>query len=440
MRTNALTRHTPIPGTREQRRWYSRGMSRFHTLTLVLVAAFFIGCGSGSGNSATPRSDAGADATSQDAADASWADGGVPDANDAGAQDATSQDAASHDASTDAAPEACVPNCTGKTCGDDGCGGSCGTCGSGQGCGDQGTCVDACPCFYNQCTNCYCATAAEQYAVGHNCVIPAYKGNEGALLSCSGSSTAPATWSVGQQCSNGCVVAPPKTPDYCAPAPGTGHKLWIAFDGATAANKAHTQDFFTCVFQHSNFDQLATGYSSGRSFGGVGGIAQLATPCATVHGHACASVGDDSATLQCIENQTKWVVAPDDIILYYPATATKNSACGSYTGGCVDGRNHWHIPIKLPNGTSVSVEAAFGFTGSGAKCQTALGLHEVYEAAADSQAADCCNGQKTCYNKEPNPPFGWYSKTGCSTSWELQYISPAGQEWNAGACEPLTFN
>ncbi len=36
---------------------------------------------------------------------------------------------------------ACVPNCTGKSCGDDGCGGSCGTCSSGQTCDTSGKCV-----------------------------------------------------------------------------------------------------------------------------------------------------------------------------------------------------------------------------------------------------------------------------------------------------------
>ncbi len=37
--------------------------------------------------------------------------------------------------------EACTPNCAGKECGDDGCGGSCGKCGEHQGCKD-GKCVD----------------------------------------------------------------------------------------------------------------------------------------------------------------------------------------------------------------------------------------------------------------------------------------------------------
>ena len=34
----------------------------------------------------------------------------------------------------------CIPNCAGLECGDDGCGGSCGSCGDGQTC-DGGTCV-----------------------------------------------------------------------------------------------------------------------------------------------------------------------------------------------------------------------------------------------------------------------------------------------------------
>ena len=50
---------------------------------------------------------------------------------------------------------ACVPVCTGKTCGDDGCGGSCGACGAKTVC-DAGSCVGPCSpkpiaCKYNSC-------------------------------------------------------------------------------------------------------------------------------------------------------------------------------------------------------------------------------------------------------------------------------------------------
>jgi hypothetical protein len=55
----------------------------------------------------------------------------------------------------------CVPNCTNKTCGDDGCGGSCGTCDASacSTCGASNTCVSACTtgqvCFQSTC----CTTA-----------------------------------------------------------------------------------------------------------------------------------------------------------------------------------------------------------------------------------------------------------------------------------------
>jgi hypothetical protein len=360
---------------------------------------------------------------------------GVGDNSDGAAPDAAAADAALQ---PDLQP-ACVPMCAGKDCGDDGCEGSCGSCSNGNSCGDSGKCVPQCPCFYGECPSCYCATAAEQYAVQHNCAISVYAGNEGALLSCSGNKTDPATWTVGQKCSNGCVVAKPMVPDYCAPPPNAGHNLWIAFDGATNGQMNHTRDFFNCVFQHSNFNQLTAAFPDGRPFGGVGGIATLNAACATVHPYWCATVADDSATLQCIEDQTNWPLAPDDVVLYYPTTATKNN-CDVYNGGCADGRNHWHIPVKLQDGSSVSVEAAFGFTGAGANCQTALGLHEVFEASAEASAADCCNGQQNCKGQEPDGPYGWYSGAGCGQTWELQNVSPSqAQEWNPGACTHLTF-
>jgi hypothetical protein len=42
-------------------------------------------------------------------------------------------------------PPACIPNCTDKICGNDGCGGKCGKCGAGQQCDATGKC-EAIPC------------------------------------------------------------------------------------------------------------------------------------------------------------------------------------------------------------------------------------------------------------------------------------------------------
>ena len=61
------------------------------------------------------------------------------------------------DADPDADPDGCLPSCAGRVCGDDGCGGSCGTCGDGAACEDGACtptscapgCVEGCPqgCF-----------------------------------------------------------------------------------------------------------------------------------------------------------------------------------------------------------------------------------------------------------------------------------------------------
>ncbi|MHB8903612.1 MAG: hypothetical protein ACYC40_00720, partial [Patescibacteria group bacterium] len=77
----------------------------------------------------------------------------------------------------------CAPNCVGKTCGDNGCGGSCGTCSGGTICSASGTCAGlSCnPGYYvnvnyNFCTSCgtytlYCpggtATAPLDVPAGH---------------------------------------------------------------------------------------------------------------------------------------------------------------------------------------------------------------------------------------------------------------------------------
>ena len=48
-------------------------------------------------------------------------------------------------------PAQCSPDCQGKTCGPDGCGGSCGACGTGLSCTAQGACVCVAQCAGRQC-------------------------------------------------------------------------------------------------------------------------------------------------------------------------------------------------------------------------------------------------------------------------------------------------
>lgn len=209
---------------------------------------------------------------------------------------------------------------------------------------------------------------------------------------------------------------------------GTWHqkpknKLWIAQDGATA--NSGTETFFHIVLEMAfNYTRMETNWQYGRPLA-LGGYKVLGSPCSTVHSTS-ATVGQDSATLQCIENQTGWSIASGDVILYYPQ---------GY--GCSDGRNHWNIPVSH-NGTGYTLEAAFGFTGAGGQCQQALGSHEVYEASGDSRDADCCNGQDGC--AATPSPYGWYSFSKCNATWWAQTVAPSpSQEFTASACTKLQF-
>ncbi|MBN2497442.1 MAG: hypothetical protein JXR96_22815 [Deltaproteobacteria bacterium] len=61
----------------------------------------------------------------------------------------------------------CEPDCAGKDCGDDGCGGTCG-----PGCGELGTCVDgSCECEFEACGGTCCEDG--QVCYGSSCCTPA---------------------------------------------------------------------------------------------------------------------------------------------------------------------------------------------------------------------------------------------------------------------------
>ena len=64
----------------------------------------------------------------------------------------------------------CTPNCTGKVCGDDGCGGSCGTCPSGQACNSSGQCGGCTPnCSGKVCGSDGCGGSCGNCPSGQTC-------------------------------------------------------------------------------------------------------------------------------------------------------------------------------------------------------------------------------------------------------------------------------
>ncbi len=85
--------------------------------------------------------------------------------------DTVSDDAYGDEGEEEGEPlDACVPQCSGKECGDDGCGGTCGGCGYDETC-NVGVCMSEC----GACTQTQCSWQMENCEANWEC---------GALLSC----------------------------------------------------------------------------------------------------------------------------------------------------------------------------------------------------------------------------------------------------------------
>jgi hypothetical protein len=100
----------------------------------------------------------------------------------------------------------CTPSCTGKTCGSDGCTGSCGTCGTGQMCDASQQCVCAPSCSGKSCGGDGCGGSCGTCAAGQTCntyqqcvCVPSCSGKSCGDDGCGGSC---GTCAAGQTCSN----------------------------------------------------------------------------------------------------------------------------------------------------------------------------------------------------------------------------------------------
>ncbi|RLD10090.1 MAG: hypothetical protein DRI44_06920, partial [Chlamydiae bacterium] len=81
----------------------------------------------------------------------------------------------------DGSDNCCLPNCAGKECGDDGCDGSCGTCGVNESCN-----TGICECDYTEC-NSVCCNNGEVCDGSNNCCLPNCAGKECGDDGCGGS-------------------------------------------------------------------------------------------------------------------------------------------------------------------------------------------------------------------------------------------------------------
>ena len=127
---------------------------RFVLLSFVVLA--FVACDSGGGDDATP----GQDTVTQ-------TDTGSPAQDTVGGE----EDSGS------TADLGCIPNCSGRSCGDDECGGVCGTCADGEVCTPAGTCFCQAQCDDRECGDDGCGGSCGSCGLGFVC-----DGDEGACV------------------------------------------------------------------------------------------------------------------------------------------------------------------------------------------------------------------------------------------------------------------
>jgi len=111
----------------------------------------------------------------------------------------------------------CTPSCSGKTCGPDGCGGTCGTCPTGQTCGTNGTCTTTCTpnCSGKTCGSDGCGGTCGTCPSGETC------GSNG---TCQGGTTcAHGKCSTGAKLASGCDACVTK---ICASDPYCCSTMW----------------------------------------------------------------------------------------------------------------------------------------------------------------------------------------------------------------------
>ncbi len=211
-----------------------------------------------------------------------------------------------------------------------------------------------------------------------------------------------------------------------SPSARGANKLWLVWDSNTATCKDKTIDFFNCILNDTNFNKLAMTYSTGEALT-LAGTHVLTTSCG-------------ATDWNCMEQDAKFALTKYDVFLRF------------YGTGWVGGTNGTFTVTNVPGVGSVFVNVAWVQSGSSCNGQTCTGAHEAYEAAADSAAADCCNGQTSkdscsqcplsCAVYKGNtgtPPWGCYDLTCPNGTYKMELLSPGSAEFDPNACEKLVF-
>jgi hypothetical protein len=212
---------------------------------------------------------------------------------------------------------------------------------------------------------------------------------------------------------------------FASPPTAHARRLWIAWDAGTDSCMAQTLAWYDCLFHHTNFNAMIEDWPLGEPITEVAGTAVIS--------------GCGYNAFQCVVDRAGFAPAAGDIVLHFWGDA------------CVVGHNYWRTTVTV-GGHTVAIHGAEAKTSNTCSCQQALGMHELYEAAAMSVNADCCNAQVGVGDGSglstdascAHPPSwvggpGWYVYNGCpdGVPYRAQLISPASNWTNISGCMQL---
>jgi hypothetical protein len=268
----------------------------------------------------------------------------------------------------------CTPSCAGKVCGDDGCGGSCGTCPAGRAC-MNGACVCA---GTVENTNALCSDGIDNDCNGlTDCADPGC-----ASLRCS---TAAGFFCVGTTCQNGCLISgkffapdavnPTDACKVCDPA-GNDSGWSAADDGGACTSLGVAGTCYKGSCCTGCWDALNARCRSGGDVTGCG-----------AGGVACANCADDNPCTAdaCVTAVCKHMPeadgtlcgpatgcgGPTDCAPCYSTGLSLGSLCVTGAGACMAGVCNDKTNGFACCGTSCCASKGGGLTACGAPCPLA---------------------------------------------------------------------
>jgi hypothetical protein len=350
------------------------------------------------------------------------ADGGVCYAADAGADvgsDGVADSAADADAAVDASETLgdvpCLPNCAGRACGDDGCGGSCGTCTTAAApvCNSLGVCVASCKpeCTGKSCGDdgcggtCGVCGAASGCSGGGQCVPSAWSCN-------------PAYFGASDACDCACGAADPDCKDPSNPIAGCS-SLQKCDGGGKCVDKVPAG--WTCLpTQYDALDQCncgcgvpdpdcaigsftVAGCKTGESCSAAGTCQACVANCA---GKSCGDDGCGGTCGACAGNTVCNGGACVDPCSPKPLVCTwaecGDDNCGGTCGTCADGKacDGGHcVAVGLPASPTSCVDHCGSTAPSGCSCTSKCTANGT---CCDDYAA-ICSCKPNCAGKSCGP-------------------------------------